>query len=352
MPRKALLEDEQIIRECVKTLGSIPGAKTEFMVQKVGGPFAGVFRFSGPWGEYYYYLKVVPKLSPALTDLVIHQIKTSPTPKNAHPLLLSHYISPQLAAKFKASGIEYADCAGNLLLNHLPLYVHISGQKHAPKAPGVDRLFRTAGLKLIYVLLRNRLTVSATYRMLADDAGIALGAIGSLFGELEKRGNIILDEANNRTLCHIEELLQRWQLGYIETLRPRLLLQRCRQTAGFRIDQIPGQIRELNNGKDILIGGELGASLMTSGFAPDSAILYLSPEIQLKTMLQLHLTPDASGNVILIQPFGRQCQWSGLQPEGLTLADPLLTFAELKGGSTDNVAEKLYRQYLRPRFDS
>ena len=275
------------------------------------------FKLSGPWGETYYYLKVVPKLSPTLTDLVIHQIKTSPTPKNAHPLLVSHYISPKLAEKFKAKGIEYADCAGNLLLNQLPLYVHIGGHKHAPKAPGADRLFRSAGLKLIYVLLRNRLSVSATYRTLADDAGIALGAIGSLFGELEKRSNIVLNEEGNRTLYHIEELLQRWQLGYVETLRPRLFLQRCRQTAGFRVDQIPGQLKELNNGKEVLIGGELGASLMTSGFTPESAILYLSPDIQLKTMLQLHLTPDEDGNIVLVQPFGRQCQWTGLQPEGI-----------------------------------
>ena len=163
--------------------------------------------------------------------------------------MVSHYISPKLAEKFKAKGIEYADCAGNLLLNQLPLYVHIGGQKHAPKAPGADRLFRTAGLKLIYVMLRNRLSVSATYRMLADDAGIALGAIGSLLTELEKRGNISLDEEGNRSLYHIEELVQRWQLGYVETLRPRLFLQRCRQTAGFRVDQIPGQLKELNNWK-------------------------------------------------------------------------------------------------------
>ncbi len=351
MPRKALLEDEQIIRESVKTLGSIPGAKTEFMVQKVGGPFAGVFKLSGPWGETYYYIKVVPKLTPALTDLVIHQIKTSPTPQNANPLLVSHYISPKLAAKFKSSGIEYADCAGNLFLNQLPLYVHIGGQKHAPKAPGADRLFRTAGLKLIYVLLRNRLSVSATYRMLADDAGIALGAIGSLLEELEKRGNIASDEYQTRSLCHIEELLQRWQLGYIETLRPRLLLQRCRQTAGFLVEHLPGQIQSLPNGKNILIGGELGASMMISDLAPSSAILYLNPEEQLKTMLQLHLTPADDGNVLLIQPFGRQCHWTGLQPDGLTLADPLLTFAELKGNA-DKAAEKMYRQYLLPRIDS
>ncbi len=68
-------------------------------------------------------------------------------------------------------------------------------------------------------------------------------------------------------------------------------------------------------------------------------------------MLQLHLTPDPNGEITLLQPFGQQCHWSGWQPDGLTLADPLLTFAELKGGATDQVAEKIYRQYLRPRFE-
>ncbi len=352
MPRKSLIDDEHIIRNAVKTFNSIPGARIEFMVQKVGGPFAGAFRLSGPWGDYYYYLKVVPKLSPTVTDLVIHQIRTSPTPENAHPLLVSHYISPGLAEKLKEADIEYLDCAGNMLIRQLPLYLHVGGQKHAPKPPGTDRLFRTAGLKLVYLLLRNRQSVSATYRMLADDAGIALGAVGSLFKELEKRGNLAPDDQGNRQLSHIEELLQRWQLGYVETLRPRLYLQRCRQTAGFRIDQLPDQLRQLNYGRQVLIGGELGAALLTSGFSPASAILYMAPDIQLKTMLQLHLTPDDNGNVTLLQPFGRQCHWSGWQPEGLTLADPLLTFAELKGGATDKVAEKLYRQYLLPRIDS
>ena len=67
-------------------------------------------------------------------------------------------------------------------------------------------------------------------------------------------------------------------------------------------------------------------------------------------MLQLHLLPDPDGTITLLQPFGQQCDWSGWQPEGLTLADPLLTFAELYGSATDRVADKLYRQYLSPRL--
>ena len=69
-------------------------------------------------------------------------------------------------------------------------------------------------------------------------------------------------------------------------------------------------------------------------------------------MLQLHLTPDPAGEITLLQPFGRECGWSGWQPDRLTLADPLLTFAELHEGTTDQVADKLYRQFLSPRLVS
>lgn len=350
MPRQPLLKDEQIIYDSMKAIRGIPQSKIEFMLKKIGGPFAGTFRLSGPWGERYFYLKVVPKLSPTLTDLVIHQLKTTPAPKDASPLLVSHYISPKTAATLKQQGVEYVDCAGNLHLNQMPLYIEISGQKHAPKPPGADRLFRTAGLKLVYQFLRNRQSINATYRMLADDAGIALGAIGGLLGELEKRSNLTVADGA-RQLQAIEELLQRWQIGYLETLRPKLFLQRCQLAPGYSIEQLPERLKQLADGKQVLIGGELGASLLTSKFQAQSAVLYLSPEQQLKLMLQLHLTPDPTGNITMLQPFGRQCSWTGWQPDGLTLADPLLTFAELSGSETDQVAQKLYKQYLVPRMD-
>lgn len=349
MPRPSLLKDDQVIYESMKAIRGIPESKIEFMLKKTGGPFAGTFRLSGPWGERYFFIKVVPQLNQTIADLVIHQLKTTPAPDGATPLLVSHYISPKMAALFKQQRIEYADCAGNLYLNQMPLYIEVGGQKHAPKHPGADKLFRTAGLKLVYLFLRNRLAVNATYRVLSDDAGIALGAVGSLFGELEKRGNLLV-EGGERQLRAIEELLQRWQLGYLETLRPKLLLERCQLAPGYSVSQLPERLKQLGEGKKVLIGGELGASLLVSGFQPESAVFYLPPEQQLKTMLQLNLAPDPEGPITLLQSFGRQCSWTGWQPEGLSLADPLLTFAELKGSRTDRVAERLYRQYLVPRF--
>ena len=349
MPRQPLLKDEQIIYDSMKAIRGIPQSKIEFMLKKVGGPFAGTFRLSGPWGNRYFYIKAVPKLTPELLELVIHQIRTTPAPGDASPLLVSSYISPKLAAQLKAKGIEYADCAGNLYLSRMPLYIEISGQKHAPKTPGADKLFRTAGLKLVYLFLRNRQAVNATYRVLADDAGIALGAIGSLFSELEKRGNLLVADGR-RELSAIEELLQRWQLGYLETLRPKLFLQRCKPAPAVQLSQLPERLKDLGDGKQILIGGELGAALMTGQFTPESAVLYLKSAQQEQLMRQLDLRPDPDGNITLLQPFGRKCSWTGGQPEGLALADPLLTFAELNGEQTDQIADKLYRQYLTPRF--
>ncbi|MEA3543643.1 MAG: type IV toxin-antitoxin system AbiEi family antitoxin, partial [Thermodesulfobacteriota bacterium] len=123
-------------------------------------------------------------------------------------------------------------------------------------------------------------------------------------------------------------------------------------TPGDDVTHILERLKQLPHGKQILLGGELGAALLTSHFKPQTAILYLPPELLLKTMLQLHLLPDPKGEITLLQPFGQHCSWSGWQPEGITLADPLLIFAELCGSNTDEVAEKLYRQYLAPRLES
>ncbi len=350
MTNKTKQRDEQIIYGCMKAIRSLPGCHIDFVIKKLGGPFAGTIKLGGDWGEKYYYLKVVPKLSPAIADLVIHQLKTTPAPANCSPLLLTHYVSPNLAAKLKQKRIEYADCAGNLLLQQSPLYVEIGGQKHMSASGGLDRLFRPAGLKLIYLFLRNPQTVNATYRVLADDAGIALGAIGDLFRELEKRGNLIKTETG-RELIAVEELLQRWQLGYIETLRPRMLLERCALNADYSLEQLPELLRRTPDSATVMLGGQLGASLLSSGIAPESAVLYIDPRQQLKLMLQLHLTPDPNGEVYLLSPFGKQTLWNGQHPEGLNLVDPLLTYAELASdGLSARVADKLYNQHLLPRL--
>ncbi len=350
MANKTHKRDEQIIYGCMKAIRSLPNCHIDFVIKKLGGPFAGTIKLGGDWGEKYYYLKVVPKLTPAVADLVIHQLKTTAAPAGCAPLLLTHYVSPNLALKFKQKQIEFADCAGNLLLQQSPLYVEIGGQRHPPSHSGLDRLFRPAGLKLIYLFLRNRQTVNASYRVLAADAGIALGAIGDLLTELEKRGNLSRD-TQKRELIAAEELLQRWQLGYLETLRPRMFLQCCALNPDYALHQLPELLRRSPDGGQVMLGGELGASLLSSSFTPESATLYLDPKIQLKLMLQLHLIPDPQGEVTLLAPFGQQTLWSGWQPEGLKLVDPLLTYAELASHSRcAGVAEKLYNQYLVPRL--
>ncbi len=303
MANKAKQRDEQIIYGCMKVIRKLPGFHIDFVIKKLGGPFAGTIKLGGDWGEKYYYLKVVPKLSPSVADLVIHQLTTTSAPADCAPLLLTHYVSPNLAAKFKQKGIEFADCAGNLLLQKAPLYVEIGGQKHLTGQGGLDRLFRPAGLKLIYLFLRNRQAVNATYRVLADDAGIALGAIGTLFKELENRGNLA-SNAGDRELLAAEELLQRWQLGYLETLRPRMLLQRCSLNADYTLQQLPELLRRTPDAATVMLGGQLGAAQLVKAPAPESAVLYLDPQQQLKLMLQLHLTPDPNGQITLLAPFG------------------------------------------------
>ncbi|WP_020677192.1 type IV toxin-antitoxin system AbiEi family antitoxin [Geopsychrobacter electrodiphilus] len=350
MTNKTKQRDEQIIFGSMKAIRSLPGCHIDFVIKKLGGPFAGTIKIGGDWGEKYYFLKVVPKLSPEIADLVIHQLKTTAAPANCAPLLLTHYVSPNLAAKLKQKKIEFADCAGNLLLQQAPLYVEIAGQRHLQVSGGLDRLFRSAGLKLIYLFLRNPQSVNASYRILAEDAGIALGAIGDIFKELKNRGNLMLS-SEGRELTAAEDLLQRWQLGYLETLRPRMLVQRCSLNSSYSLQQLPELLRSSSDRATVMLGGQLGASLLTNHLDPESAVLYINSQQQQEVMLQLQLTPDPHGNVSLQAPFGKQNFWNGVQPAGLNLVDPILTYAELAGDSScARAADNLYTQYILPRL--
>jgi hypothetical protein len=351
MTNKTKQRDEQIIYGCMKAIRRLQGCTIDFVTKKLGSPFAGTIKIGGDWGEKYYYLKIIPKLTPEIADLVIHQLKTTAAPANCAPLVLTHYVSPNLATKLKQKRIEFADCAGNLLLQQAPLYVEIAGQRHLQVSGGLDRLFRPAGLKLIYLFLRNPHTVNATYRILADDAGIALGAIGDLLKELENRGNLTRT-AEGRELVAAEDLLQRWQLGFLETLRPRMLLQRCSLNPGYALQELPELLRRSSDAASVLLGGQLGASLLTKLPEPESAVIFLNPQQQLKLILQLHLTPDPAGAISLLAPFGKQNIWSGFQTNGLNLVDPLLTYAELASDSScARAADKLYAQYILPRLN-
>lgn len=341
--------ETETIEYCLRNLNALEGCRAEFIPAKRADGDAGELRLSGPWGNRNFRVVTCLRLSAASAEVVIYQLQSQP---GEQPIVLfSDFVGNSVAVRLRQSGIGYVDAAGNTYLIRSPLYLDISGRKRQQRPPRADRLFQPASLKLLYLLLRLPQAIRWTYRDLAKGAGIALGAVGTILQELNRFELLDRDPPSGAQLLAMNDLLIRWQTGYSERLRPKLYLNRCRLEDGSSLTELCQQIGRVRFGNEVLIGGELGARLLTQSHPAGAATLHLAGD-PLRTMLQLQLVPDSNGPVTLLNQFGNANHWQGWQPDELCLADPLLLHAELLTGVNTNgtLADKLYKRYLEPRL--
>jgi hypothetical protein len=265
--------------------------------------------------------------------------------RDFHPLLLTEFIPQNLAAELKRQKLEFVDTVGNAYLNHPPLYVEITGRKRPLKPNTPDRAFRPAGLKVIYVLLKNPEFIRTNYRDLAKRAGIAVGAVGIFLENLRQLGFIRRVKPEAQELANRRDLVDRWTIAYNETLRPKLALGTYR-FAGRAIEDL---VKAAGDRRDVLIGGELGAAVLTKHLRPERATLHIEGDLN-RALALMRLLPDPKGNVDLIRIFGTDNAYDKRRP---ALADPLLVRAELlraPGERIREIADDLFDKHIAPRL--
>ncbi|TYO97506.1 hypothetical protein EDC39_11046 [Geothermobacter ehrlichii] len=339
--------ERQTLEACLRNLRALDGCQADFFPSDRSEE-QGRLQLQGPWGRLSYRTFTRLRLTETSAEVAIHHLRNEPDGEK--PLLLTDYLPEKVAAKLRRSGIDFVDAAGNASLRQPPLFVEVSGRKRPERQPRTGRAFQHAGLKLIFLLLRQPKAAAWTYRDLAGESGIALGAVGPVLKNLEQLGHLV--ERNGiRQLHAADELFRRWEIGYGDRLRATLGIQPCRPVAADGIARLPDMIREQGLEDDVLIGGELGACLLLREGTPEQASLHLAGD-PLRLMLKLQLIPDPAGRVHLLRRFGRVDAWRGWQPQETPLADPLLLHAEMAATATrqPQIAERLFREYLAPRF--
>lgn len=333
--------EQQLIGQCLEALNRLPGLRAQLHVDGADTRL----ELSGAFGRAVWPVQVVTRLNRDGLAFLAQQ------PPADGRVLLCGPLGSRQAEQLRQLGLAFVDAAGNAFLQHPPFYLDIRGHKPAAPAPRPGRAFTTAGLKLIYTLLQDPALLTADYRRLAAAAGIALGNVGSILGALAEQNYLQLQGRQQRMFTRPEALLYRWQLGYVEHLRARLLLQRCRPQG--RLTDLPQALRGLPAGTTVLLGGELGARcLLGEPASATGASLHLEERQALRLMLQLGLTPDPEGPVTLLRLFGQHNRWNGWQPDTAPLADALLLHGELAASGQGNtaLAEQLQRQLLLPRL--
>ena len=288
----------------------------------------------GNQGDTLYAVEVKRWLTPTNLGAIANQLRDL----GPAALLVTDYVTPQVAEKLKELGIPFADTAGNAYLRGPNFLVWLTGRRqhtiHRQQRAG--RAWQPTGVKLIFALLCNPDWIALGYRDLAARAGVANGTVGWVMRELVEQGFLVKARrrAIPRRLHNRRKLLDRWVEVYTGTFRQTTLLKR------YRAD-VPDWWKNLDTVRhDLLLGGEPAAALLTEYLKPGTVTVYTKPgNFRFILEYKLHEAPD--GNVEVRQRF-----WPfGYQWEHPTLVPPVLIYADLLATGDARCMETAQRVY-------
>jgi hypothetical protein len=290
--------------------------------------------------RWRFYVEVKPHLtSHTLGSAIaaVSQIKK----EHQSAALVSAYVNPSQADKLRQLGIEFFDAAGNASFQQKGLHVFITGRKpQATKSLGRPaRAFNPTGSRLVFALLCQPGLENKSYREMAKEAGISLGAVNWIMNDLKSLGHLLDLGARGRRLVNRKELLKRWTSAYPEQLRPKLILGR------FRTSHAHNWWQHADLPSGAFWGGEVAAKLLTKYLRPETVTIYSESNLP-KLQAQYRLQRDPNGDVELLRRFWKFDQWD---EKNLQTVPPLLVYADLVSTADDRnleTAEIIYEQYI------
>jgi hypothetical protein len=260
-------------------------------------------------------------------------------------LLICQYIPKPVKEILKTTGINYLEAAGNCFIQKEGIFFYINDQPVTPlRQVATGKLWKNAGIRLIFALLQNPGLVNRPYREIAKQAHIALGNIGDLLQELQQQGYVQISKEMNRQILYLERkqaLEKKWIELFVTMLRPKLVQGR------FRFMTAADKARWKNmNLANTYWGGEAAGALLTNYLEPETFTLYTNqpkPEI----MKTWRLLPDKNGEVEILDLF-----WD-INPETeetkKNTVPALLAYAELitsLDSRNRETAERIKQQYF------
>ena len=261
-------------------------------------------------------------------------------PEKQDSILITDHTTPPLADLMKANSLFFMDTAGNAYIDKPPLFVYIRGNKPVKKTKTAlpRRLFRPAGLKVIFALLNIPEMVNWPYRQIAVTTDVALGTVDWTFRNLKEMGFLVEMGRSDRRLTKLSMLMQRWVEAYPDQLRPKLIIDQ------FTADNFDWW-------KDVAIadynacwGGEMAAANITKKLKPANVTIY-AHEIPGKLIIAHKLRKAADGNIEILKPFWKFAH----QFTQDAFVPPLLVYADLMATGDDRNIETagiIYETFL------
>ncbi len=338
------VREMKLIHSVVQTLNTLEDMHATHMCD-TAAPFSGTLHLSGSWGATVRPICTAWRIDRKQARLLIFQLQTL---EKHQPILLADYISQPLARRLSQAQIQFFDSAGNGFLHAPPLYLSRSGNRPSKTAPLPNRCVQSAGLRVLYQLVQKPALAQGTYREIAAEAGVALGSVGPVLKELQRKKILSLAQAPQRHILDHAGLHQLWESAFIHNLRPRLQIERCTPTRPWSVESLPSLLKTSRLEEDVILGGELAAAFFCDHVQARRATLHVERSRALKLMLQLRLTPDPQGEIDVVANFSPNSAYPQRSAEGLLLAEPYLVHAELMSAEKQQtqIAQQLAQGYF------
>lgn len=344
----------ETLETCVANLRSLEAVKHLDLRERDTGLPAGadakvVLRTNA--GQLAYVVEVKRTVTAAGLEHVLQQLERYAQGTKAKPLLLSNYISSNLAERLIRAGVNFADAAGNVYLNW-PGKLHIQIQGRKPKQIAEaksERLTQPSGLRVLYALLTQPPENWGAYRNVARASGVALGSIAVVMRELKAKGYLVQEGRDEWRLTQKRKLLDLWVEGYGARLRPNLLVGRYQPGEANLAQTLRVLGSELEDKKiSWALTGGFAADILTRHFRGEQ-LSFFAQEWPVDLTRRLKWLPSDRGAVTVLRKFSPLVAFNLEAPHFQPVAHPLLVYAELifQGRERElETAKMVYDKYL------
>ncbi|MBD2295938.1 hypothetical protein H6G06_21280 [Anabaena sphaerica FACHB-251] len=356
------------LQKCIQKLEELPQIETTTTIE----PFLentladGLLTIYTPHSQVKYIVEIKAPITLNTVDSNINYINHLKQKLNndQRTLLITDTLSDAVVDFLLENNIEFIDTTGNIYLNNSSLYILVRGSSTQNKKSLSAHKITTSTLKVAYAILQDPIILQyPNFEVISHVAGVdsqtvKLSNVAGVDFQTVKRSletlyqlNYLQRQRNGRyRIENYTKLLERWEMGYIENLRPELLIGTFSHRENINIDfnDISKQILEIAQNQEIIIGGELGAAILTGYLKPISMTIHIPEEYNYRVITTMfRLKPDPKGNIIIFKQFGNnnQPKYDSSEP----VADPLLIHAELclyPDERLKETAKRLYEKYI------
>lgn len=256
-------------------------------------------------GQPHRYLVEIKRVDRfAAIGQIKNQFDRFPTPG----LLIANRITADTADKCRELDVQFIDGLGNAYLHGPEWFVLVKGQRPRTNEDATNATMDAprggtpTALKAIFALLCLPELVNAPYREIKQAAGIALGAVGWVFFDLNARGYTTGGKGKGeRRILERQRLIDEWVTNYPIKLRPKLNTKRFHA-------QNPNWWRQTDIAKyDAQWGGEVAADKLTGHLRPNAVTIYMKPEVMRKNLTKMvvdnKLRADPDGEIEVLEAF-------------------------------------------------